>query len=402
MCKDPSFIWLQRGSGYEKQVVPCRKCGRCLANRVNDYVGRALCEAQTAMATVAVTLTYAPRDDLSERVLTPRHFQDFVRSLRRAGHSLRYLVAGEYGEGKGRAHFHALLFFYPAPGLAARGLPEVPDWPSNRRFWTDHWGEVMPDRSIRQLGHLFADVTGEERAIRYICKYLLKADPGNRWFSLSKKPALGAEWFAAKALEAFEADVFPSSFHYLPPGGERGRKYLMTGATRRDYLARVVELHATRRQLDRTRLNEWVEIALRKVELWQTLRDCSGDPEDDSESFAQHIEGKRPREIDVARMLFDLDPETPTHETSSFRKGFGKWLEDFTALDPERVKQETTYDHHAAVRLGLTSDAIRSMSLGRSEKPAKVSRTRSTKAKRVLTVGKLKTSVPDVGRYSRP
>ena len=112
MCINPSFIWVQCGPKWEKQPVGCKACWRCKRNRVNDYVGRCLAEAAVSSHTCVVGLTYAPRDDLADKLLQPRHFQLFMKLLRRAGHKVRYFVAGEYGDEKGRAHFHAILFFH--------------------------------------------------------------------------------------------------------------------------------------------------------------------------------------------------------------------------------------------------------------------------------------------------
>lgn len=58
---------------------------------------------------------------------------------------------------------------------------------------------------------------------------------------MSKKPPLGAEWFARKADVAIEAGVMPAGWNYLPPGGDKKRPYYMTGATRRDYLRRITD-----------------------------------------------------------------------------------------------------------------------------------------------------------------
>ena len=59
---------------------------------------------------LGVTLTYKGDVPGSVTLLTA-DVQKFVRSLRKAGHKVRYMIAGEYGERKGRAHWHAVLFF---------------------------------------------------------------------------------------------------------------------------------------------------------------------------------------------------------------------------------------------------------------------------------------------------
>lgn len=321
MCLEPSFIWQLRGPKWEKVPVACRQCTQCRRNRMNDYIGRALCEAAYSDAACAVTLTYAPRDDLAERVITPEHFQRFIRSLRRAGHSVRYLVAGEYGEAKGRAHFHAVLFF--------KGTP--PEMPQQQIFWFpkdargfSHWPH----------GHVFADWNTSHASMRYVCKYLLKAEAGNRWFSLSKKPTLGHRFFMDKAEAAFEADVFPSSFTYLPPGGDPAKRYFLTGASRRDFMHRLLQLHAEagnlgprgvfRPQGRFSRLNEWVLKAADKVALWEMRRFAV----DTAEGFEEEIERKRPSLGAVADMLYYTSEQHWNDVEERQDRGFGKWLSD--------------------------------------------------------------------------
>lgn len=272
MCISPSFVWIERGPKWEQLPKGCGVCWRCKQNRLNDYVGRAMAEASVSKHVCTVNLTYAPRDDLADKVLYPRHFQLFMKLLRRAGHKVRYLVAGEYGEEKGRAHFHAILFFEYLEPLAGRGpvaaygatdAPFCREIPHKRMVHIREWPH----------GHITADWSASEQSCRYVCKYLLADNKNNAWFSLSKKPALGSAWFAQKARKAKDFAVLPSSFEYQPPGCSTDRPYLMTGATRRDYLNAIT--------LDpevRSRMSEWVQKAFDKYELQRFRDECNAHP----------------------------------------------------------------------------------------------------------------------------
>lgn len=260
MCINPNLVWVERGPKWEQQPVPCRQCWRCKKNRVNDYTARAMAEAQTSAHTCALTLTYAPRDDLADKILHPRHFQLFIKQLRNSGHRVRYLVAGEYGSLKDRAHFHAILFFTELAKPSGETLPAFynPDHMADFKR-SAPFCRLLPNRKITHIrewphGHVVADWSATESAVRYVCKYLLADDKNNAWFSLSKKPPLGAEWFARKAALAVEYDTLPHSFEYLPPGGSRDKPFMMTGATRRDYLNAI-----TQNPDDRPRMSEWVQ-----------------------------------------------------------------------------------------------------------------------------------------------
>lgn len=221
---------------------------------MNDYIGRSLCEHSVSDWTVTLTLTYRTPEETSEnplahKILHPPHFQKFIRALRRRGHKIRYLATGEYGEFKGRAHFHCILF----------GKGKAPDFPQKKNFHNDVWPH----------GHMFADWDNDERSFRYVCKYIVKdlEEPDDQgWFTLSKKPALGHEWFMAKARFHVEQGVFPRSFNYFPPGASRHQPYMMRGAIKRDFLSEVAAQWREVYPLDRERVSEWVAEALDKNE----------------------------------------------------------------------------------------------------------------------------------------
>lgn len=328
MCVSPNYVWVEEGPNWIKQTVPCRGCWRCQQRRVNDYVGRCMAEASYSDWTVTLTLTYAPWEqrslrgeeyDLADKVVTPDHFQKFVRAVRRRGHSIRYFVAGEYGDKRGRAHFHAILFGTGAKPrweirdralrLAYMGEPDraskAATWPQQELFHCTEWPH----------GHVFADWSMDVRTIRYAAKYLNKREPGESWFSLSKKPSLGHAYFMDLADRAVAYGVLPASFEYIPPGVQESRKYLMTGATRRDYLLRIIERWSEDRPMQMDTLNEWVRAAIEKVlfdahvrsneHYWRDLgqEDAEKAMAQFMDTLAETLDRKRPTAEQVAKQL---------------------------------------------------------------------------------------------------
>lgn len=270
MCLSPSFVWVLRGPAYEKIPVPCHGCWQCRASRLNDYVGRCLCEAVYSKRVTSITLTYGPRDDLADKIITPEHFQKFIRALRRRGHTLRYIAAAEYGAKKGRAHFHAILFWgNPKPNRKYPNPTISPDMPQKENF---HFAKGIWDH-----GYAFADTMSpneiSERAIAYPIKYLLKEQDTDTWMTLSKKPPLGTQFFLDKADRDAALGVFPASFNYTPPASTKGRQYLLTGATKRFYLERLIDQMAIKHNVPYQRLNEWTHKAIEKLEKWQWQRE---------------------------------------------------------------------------------------------------------------------------------
>lgn len=247
MCQTPVPTKIYRGEGvWEEIKIPCRDCKQCKWQRVNDYVGRGLCEADQADHTFSVTLTYRDRDDMWAQILNPSHFQNFIRSLRDRNYYVRYIASGEYGEKKGRAHFHACLFFYGA----------APEW----EHWQRNWDESWPH------GHMFVDTGIDDVKIRYALKYLQK--DRNSWFTLSKKPILGWPFFEQKALSLYEHGLMPVSRKYRPVAGVQGFSYSLQRTAWRDYLLLLNDLYEEGGK-QMPALNEHVEKALDAALRWR-------------------------------------------------------------------------------------------------------------------------------------
>lgn len=331
MCVSPSFIWHAVGNGHEQVPVPCKVCWQCVSNRINDYVGRGLCEAAFSKTTYALTLTYAPREDLAELIITPPHFQDFIRALRRRDHVLRYIGAGEYGEEKGRAHFHAVLFF-------REGGP-IPDWPHRKNFHDETWPH----------GHMFAerfDGLEDFKKVRYVCKYAVKdtsKTEAQSWFTLSKKPSIGSEFHQLRAQKYIEAGLLPRSFEYVAPGGKPGKTYLMKGATKRDFLNTVCEGLRIRGLLPEggfslnrkfVTASEWVSDAIEKFDKQLRIKSYK---DGWRVPYSHHVENYR----QYSAFLSSLDLNRISEERIALRIFLGEYPEDeeITQEDIERAKE---------------------------------------------------------------
>lgn len=90
-------------------TVACRQCIGCRLDSSRDWAVRCVHEAQVSDASCFVTLTY---DEANvPRSLTHAHFQAFMHRLRkRLNRSIRFYMAGEYGDTTLRPHYHACMF----------------------------------------------------------------------------------------------------------------------------------------------------------------------------------------------------------------------------------------------------------------------------------------------------
>ncbi len=202
MCIEPTIL----NNGSE---VSCRKCWQCRKRRVDDLVGRCIAESKFAKCTYAVTLTYDEDQGAHRATLVYKDVQKFLKRLRKAGYSVRYIVAGEYGTKKNRAHWHIILFFHGAkPKPEKMEQVEYGDKPKDGEYqvkWK-HW----------EHGYCYFQKP-DWRGFQYVLKYVLK-DQDERvkvtHLAMSKKPPLGDEYFLELAKQHVKEMILPRNIYY--------------------------------------------------------------------------------------------------------------------------------------------------------------------------------------------
>ncbi|QCS37060.1 replication initiation protein [Tortoise microvirus 47] len=241
MCLNPSRI---PDVGY----VACRECWQCRERKIDDWVGRNIAENKTAKAAHFVTLTYgrdestASPDHIKAAVLTYSDVQKFLKLLRFHKYPVRYFVVGEYGDLKGRAHWHIILYWQDrVPDVRLRKNIMFEHWPHGWSYWDDV----------------------NAGTVRYCCKYLVKVmgDENGQIFGPmpSKKPPLGDAYFRQLAQRYVDAGIAPQDPYYsFPdvrrvPAGTRARtkyefkaqaepiRFMMGGKTLENFCGYVVE-----------------------------------------------------------------------------------------------------------------------------------------------------------------
>lgn len=235
MCLAP--VPLQNGV-----LVGCRKCWQCIARAVDDWVGRCIAESKVSAKTEVVTLTYGrdawgSADHPAAAFLTYSDVQGYFKRLRAAGYPLRYFVVGEYGEEKGRAHWHAVVFWRDkTPFHPVRKNFDDPFWELGFSFWDD-MDALVPGDNMNVY-----------KAIRYAGKYLQKdrgQDGAQSRCNMSKKPPLGAAWFERLGREHAKQGLAPRDLQYSFPevcksNGEP-RKFFLRGKSAEIYLGAFVD-----------------------------------------------------------------------------------------------------------------------------------------------------------------
>lgn len=223
MCQSPTTL-------ADGQQVACRLCWQCRERKIDDWVGRCIAERQTAQACHMVTLTYGrdadgEADHLRAALLTYSDVQKFFKKLRKDGYPVRYLVVGEYGSLKKRAHWHAVLYWQH----------KIPPYVLDKRFDFKYWDH----------GYAYFQSAADDR-LRYMCKYITKdtAEKHQHHLSCSKKPPLGDAYFRKLAEKYVAQGIGPRdlSYHFDirslgDPTKIRRKKFMMSGATAVNFLA---------------------------------------------------------------------------------------------------------------------------------------------------------------------
>lgn len=101
----------------------CGRCAPCRINKQREWIGRLMLETLQHEVSLFVTLTYRyvwhPPLEVDQCMpldgsVSLRDVQLFLKRLREAVRAviprLRYFLAAEYGDAKGRPHYHAVLF----------------------------------------------------------------------------------------------------------------------------------------------------------------------------------------------------------------------------------------------------------------------------------------------------
>lgn len=198
MCINPRTLMVK---GLQVQTA-CRKCWQCRSVIVNDWVGRCIAESKTCKAASFITLTYGDQmligsenSTTAAQVLTYKHARNWIKNLRRLGYRFRFLICGEFGAEKGRAHWHALLFWEDKvpPHVLQFRATDKSFWPYGLYWWDDF----------------------NEASARYVCKYVLKYGEESQGFmSWSKKPPIGAEYFRQLAEQYVDDGIIPQNAFY--------------------------------------------------------------------------------------------------------------------------------------------------------------------------------------------
>jgi hypothetical protein len=217
---DGSIIFSERkGDVVRSLSLPCGQCWGCRLERSRQWAVRCMHEASLHDQNCFITLTYDNDHCPSDRSLNYGDFQRFMKRFRKKfkGSTIRFYMAGEYGEKFERPHFHACIFGFNFPDLTL--------WkrtPSGALIYRSKSLEDLWPFGYSSVG----DVTFESAA--YVARYVMKKRTGKgigdhyettdmetgeikdrvpEFNRMSLKPGIGANWF-----KRYHTDIYPHDY----------------------------------------------------------------------------------------------------------------------------------------------------------------------------------------------
>lgn len=206
----------EHGAPCSELQIPCGGCIGCRMDKSRQWMLRLMHEAKYHEQKAFLTLTYDQLSLPEDGSLNHRHFQLFMKRLRKEhGGKLRFFMCGEYGDQNGRPHYHAILYGCDFPDRRKHSTGTNGDqiWVSDDldRIWGNgdcYIGSVTPESCGYVARYIMKKVTGDLATDHYSRVnpatgewYLLKPE----YIKMSLKPGIGKDFY-----EDFKTDLYPS------------------------------------------------------------------------------------------------------------------------------------------------------------------------------------------------
>jgi len=202
------IIFHSKKGGYPL-IIPCGQCIGCKLERSRQWATRLTHELRYHDEASFITLTYDEEHLPSPPSLNLKHFQDFMKRLRKklSPKKLRFYHCGEYGEQNRRPHYHAIIFgeSFSVPRSKTRQEENgTITWQSNLL------DELWPF-GLNRVG----SVTFESCA--YVARYITKKISGPNaqehyqglapeYATMSRRPGIGSKHFDDYQSEIYGSD----------------------------------------------------------------------------------------------------------------------------------------------------------------------------------------------------
>lgn len=224
-------------------LLPCGKCIECLNTYSTEFAVRCMLEAKEHKNNCFVTLTYD--DDNLPPELSKRDLQLFTKKLRfhleKLGVNIRVFQCGEYGDKKGRPHYHMMIFGWCPDDLEFLRVTEKGEIIYKSAFISSIWGKGFI--SVGEISF---------RSAKYSSKYMQKIAfdgfPLAKPFILSsRRPGIGGlpstlDYIKSKCLDT-DKIYLNGRFYRIP------NYYLKVLENDEEYAEKVARIRENRQRL---------------------------------------------------------------------------------------------------------------------------------------------------------
>lgn len=211
------IVFSESGRIARSLNLPCSQCVGCRLERSRQWAVRCMHEASLYSLNCFITLTYDDEHVPENGSLDYRHFQLFLKRLRKNVGKVRFYMCGEYGDLNNRPHFHACLFGVDFDDKVLFRKLESGSCLYTSEKLSKLWpygystiGDVTFDSAAYVARYVMKKVTGSGASAHYT---VLNPETGElteltpEFCRMSLKPGIGAGWF-----KKWKTDVYPHDY----------------------------------------------------------------------------------------------------------------------------------------------------------------------------------------------
>ena len=218
--KRPIVFNVNQGFEDLSVTVPCGQCVGCRLEHSRQWAIRCMHEASLHKDNCFITLTYDDAHLPHGGTLVKRHWQTFMKRLRKnTGAKIRYYHAGEYGKKERRPHYHAILFGFDFKDkrFYKKSLTGHPLFISDTLFrtWNRGWADIgsvtfqSAAYVARYVMKKFTNADEEEVAWHYRNVDAITGESHDlepEYATMSRRPGIAREWFDKYGAEVYTHD----------------------------------------------------------------------------------------------------------------------------------------------------------------------------------------------------
>lgn len=205
--------------------VPCGQCMKCRIEKSRQWAIRMHHEGQQHEENCFITLTYDEKHLPADYCLNIKHFQDFMKRLRKhygpqtkhtTNKTIRFYHCGEYGDDNRRPHYHSILFGHQFEDKKPYRKSKKGYLLYKSEILTKIWGKGLCD-----IGEFTFDSAG------YCAQYITKKITGDtakehyaylhpdtnkivqqtpEYSSMSRRPGIGKDWYDQYGTQTYNND----------------------------------------------------------------------------------------------------------------------------------------------------------------------------------------------------